>query len=525
MNKMVNWLSAPAAKEALHAGGEIAFLDVREAGQFADGHPLFATPCPYSRLELTVGALVPRLDVPVLLIDGGDGIAERSAVALRRMGYSDVSAIREGVRGWAAAGFTLFKGVNVPSKTLGELAEHRFQPRRIGAETLIAWRDAGREVQLFDCRPPEECQKMRIPGSVCLPNGELAHRFDAAVTGSGPVVLTCAGRTRSLIGTVGLTLAGISGEVFALENGTQGWALAGQRLERGAAPQPFPDLTGAARVATKARALALLEREGIPVIAAQTAIEMRAEAGRTTYLFDLRAPEDIKAHPLAAFTPALSGQLVQATDQWVGVRQARLILGDDPGLRAAIAAYWLRALGYEVFVLPLDASARQIPALPIPARLPDQPVTEVDPALALRETQDGRGQLVDLRPSAAFRQGHVAGAIWAVRPRLPALCKGVDAPVFLIAQTEAKAALAAGDLRAAGHNRIFAVKGGYPALIAAGAASVASSEPANSDELIDFVWFAHGRHDGDLTASRLYLHWEQGLIAQLDTAERAAFGL
>jgi rhodanese-related sulfurtransferase len=522
---MVVWLSAFAAKDALHAGGEIAFLDVREAGQFADGHPLFATPCPYSRLELTVGALVPRLDVPVLLVDDGDGVAERAAVSLRRMGYSDVTAIRDGVRGWAAAGFTLFKGVNVPSKTLGELAEHRFQPRRIDAQTLMAWREKGLAVQLFDCRPPEECQKMRIPGSVCLPNGELAHRFEAAVAPKGPVVLTCAGRTRSIIGTVGLTLAGISGDVFALENGTQGWALAGQRLERGAAPQRFPDLTEAAHRASKDRAYALLEAEGIPVITAQTTLDLRAEAVRTTYLFDLRAPEEIMADPLPAFTPALSGQLVQATDQWVGVRHARLILADDPGLRAAIAAYWLRALGFEVFVLPVDTSVRQIPLRPSPARRPDHRVGQVDPAFALQEIQQGRGHLVDLRASPDFRAAHIPEAIWAVRPRLPALCKGWSAPVFLIAQTEADVALALGDLREAGHESAFAVTGGLPALIKAGAAPVASADPPNCDEFIDFIWFAHGRHDGDLTASRLYLDWEQGLIAQLDPEERAAFRL
>ncbi|HDZ73178.1 MAG TPA: hypothetical protein ENH55_10445 [Aurantimonas coralicida] len=48
---MSRTICAADAKAAVHGGAEIAFLDVREAGQFADGHPLFAIPCPYSRLE------------------------------------------------------------------------------------------------------------------------------------------------------------------------------------------------------------------------------------------------------------------------------------------------------------------------------------------------------------------------------------------------------------------------------------------------------------------------------------------
>src|SRR3546814_2687645 len=44
-------ISAAQAKALVHDGAEIAFLDVREAGEFGEGHPLFAIPCPYSRSE------------------------------------------------------------------------------------------------------------------------------------------------------------------------------------------------------------------------------------------------------------------------------------------------------------------------------------------------------------------------------------------------------------------------------------------------------------------------------------------
>ena len=45
---------------ALANQGELAILDVREAGQYAAGHLFFATHVPYSRLEFDIEAFVPR---------------------------------------------------------------------------------------------------------------------------------------------------------------------------------------------------------------------------------------------------------------------------------------------------------------------------------------------------------------------------------------------------------------------------------------------------------------------------------
>ena len=53
-------LTAGQLKNLLHGSEEIALLDVREAGQFGESHMLFATPLPYSRLELDIVTLVPR---------------------------------------------------------------------------------------------------------------------------------------------------------------------------------------------------------------------------------------------------------------------------------------------------------------------------------------------------------------------------------------------------------------------------------------------------------------------------------
>src|SRR3954471_24048537 len=98
-------------KTMLHDGGELALFDVREAGEFGESHLLFATPLPYSRLELDVAALAPRRTARIVLCDEGEsGIASRAAKRLEAMGYSAVHILDGGTRGWAAAGYTLFAG-------------------------------------------------------------------------------------------------------------------------------------------------------------------------------------------------------------------------------------------------------------------------------------------------------------------------------------------------------------------------------------------------------------------------------
>src|SRR5436305_15156437 len=89
-------------------GGEIAFLEVREDGQHGAGHPLLAVNLPYSRLEIDVGRLVPRRSCRVVLIDGGDGVADKAARRLAGLGYSALHVLRGGVSAWEDAGYPLF---------------------------------------------------------------------------------------------------------------------------------------------------------------------------------------------------------------------------------------------------------------------------------------------------------------------------------------------------------------------------------------------------------------------------------
>src|SRR3974390_1356605 len=76
---------------------------------------------------------------------------------------------------------------------------------------------------------------MTIAGSISVPGAELVLRAGGvAPDRETTIVVNCAGRTRSIIGTQSLLNAGIANKVVALRNGTIRWARAGQELEHGA---------------------------------------------------------------------------------------------------------------------------------------------------------------------------------------------------------------------------------------------------------------------------------------------------
>lgn len=515
---MIRRVSAAEAKALVHGRDEFAFLDLREAGPFSEGHPLFATPCPFSTLEARVGALAPNPSGSVLLMDGGDGIADVAVNALSGMGYDRLSVVDGGVTGWEAAGFTLYKGVNVPSKTLGEIVEQKWHPKLLTPAEIRVWQEARRDFQFFDCRPPAEFAKMTVPGAQCLPNGELAHRLPALGEG-GALVLTCAGRTRSVIGAASLSLIAPGREIYALENGTQGWRLAGFDLLTGNEPLPYAELDEKGRQKTLTRAADFMAANEIPEASAADVRLFLSDTARTTFLIDVRSSGEATEDFLPAFVHALSGQLVQATDQWIGVRRARVVLADDLGLRAALAAFWLRKMGYEAHVAKIDDDLRSIEPLRRP-EWREEPLLTCQPAEALKAIRDGSARFLDARSSESYCACHVVGVHWVNRSRLSQLPLGQR--YLVLGDALPHASLVVKELRRLGHRTVALVAGGHDAVVKAGAATERSRQMQLAD-CPDVTSFARGRHDGDLAASRLYLDWEQGLVAQLDDEERAEF--
>ena len=508
----------------LHDGGEIALLDVREAGQFGESHPLFATPLPYSRLELDIGALVPRTAVRIVLCDDGDlGVAELAAKRLEAMRYTDVAVLDGGTTAWGAAGYTLFKGVNVPSKLFGELVEHAYHTPRVTARELVHMKESGEDLILLDGRPLHEHHKMTIPGSTCCPNAELPYRIASMVRNSGTkIVVNCAGRTRSILGAQTLINFGIPNPVYALENGTQGWFLSDLQLEHGST-RKYPDkIDDSTLPAQQAAARKLMGRFSVKSVAPKDMEAWLKEPDRTTYLCDIRTPEEFQAGSIPGALHAPGGQLIQATDQWVGVRNARIVLIDGgENVRAPVVASWLKQLGCDVCVLEGGIGAGLSGSQPAKPALPALP--SISPADLERTLDAGNCAVFDLGASMNFRKAHIPGSRWSIRSRLAARARGTKGTIILVSGDPDIARVAAVDLMEAGITDIRLLDSGLAAWTRAGYPTEASPDVPPNAECIDHLFFVHDRHAGNREAMTQYLAWETGLIAQLDPQDKASF--
>jgi rhodanese-related sulfurtransferase len=525
-------IDAATLQRWLHDGAEIALLDVREHGQYGEGHPFLAVSAPYSRLETEVPRLVPRLATRVVLLDDATSpkVAVRAARRLRGLGYNRVWTLAGGAEAWAANGHALFQGQNLPSKTFGEQVEHVFEVPHLSAQALQARQAAGEALVLLDGRTLQEHRKMTIPGALPLPNGELALRWRSVVPDDKTsIVVHCAGRTRSIIGAQILRDLGVPNPVYALENGTQGWALAGLELERGS-PRSLPGAPDPTqREAAQQQARAAAARAGAPELSAAQAQAWLDDPEHTTFVFDVRTAEEFAAGSLLGARHAPGGQLLQTTDQHVGVRGARILLLDDDGIRAGVVAAWLRRLGHEAATVSGGIAAPlRLPTTVTPA-LPEAPAEiGLDELRAWRASGRALPVLVDLRASTDYRRSHTAGSTWSIRPRLvdqvrQACSSKEPGPVWLLADDAATAALAAQDLREAGWRQLAWASAS--ALAEAGWPQESTPQQPTDADSIDYLFFVHDRHEGNLEAARRYLQWETGLVAQCALDELGVFRL
>ncbi|MEW9552283.1 rhodanese-like domain-containing protein [Nonomuraea sp. NPDC050783] len=512
-------IPAERVRALLLSRDEVVIADVREEAEYARGHPLWAANFPLSRLELDAWRRVPRRDTPIVVYGDADAPARRAIDVLRRLGYSRAHALAGGLDGWAASGGELFQDVNVPSKAFGELVESVSRTPSLSARHVQALIDSGRPPVIVDARRFDEFHTMSIPTATSVPGAELVLRIrELAPDPATPVVVNCAGRTRSIIGAQSLINAGLPNPVAALRNGTIGWTLAGQRLDRGAtraAPRTVAESHHALAVAG-ARAAA--RRAGVRSARVADLPGLR-EPGRTTYVFDVRSAAEFAAGHLDGSRHAPGGQLVQETDHYAPVRGARVVLVDDDGVRAAMTGSWLAQMGWDTWAIspaaPGDLTRRGEERDP----LPEPPSTDAVDAATLRawlEAGRPRTAVIDVAPSRDYAAGHVPGAWYAVRARLAAAL-GTIGPAdryVVTSPTGVLARFAAADLRGLTPAPVSVLDGGTAAWHAV---APLESHPARyAVEAVDRYRRPYEGTDNARTAMEAYLAWEFGLVEQLE---------
>ncbi|MGJ7508616.1 rhodanese-related sulfurtransferase [Variovorax sp. GT1P44] len=522
---MTATLSVSAVRAHLLARDEIALLDVREEDPYAQAHPLWAANLPLSRIEIDAWRRIPRRDTLIVVYGAHEGsdLAPLAAARLSELGYTQVHLLSGGLDGWRAAGGELFRDVNVPSKAFGELVEHERHTPSLSAQEVKSLIEARSDVVVLDARRFDEYQTMSIPTATSVPGAELVLRVrELAPDPRTRVIVNCAGRTRSIIGTQSLVNAGIPNPVTALRNGTIGWKLAGQVLDHGAARRA-PEAGEANRVVAQANAQDVARRAGVRWIGLEALATLEGP-GRTVYRFDVRTPEEYETGHLPGFASAPGGQLVQETDHHVPVRGARIVLADDDGVRAPMTASWLAQMGWEVYVVaPQSAAARSEqgtapadhPAAPSVAGIAPDRLVEVL-GISSQDTV-----VIDVTTSANHAKRHIPGAWFAIRAQLAHALDVVPVArrYVLTCGSSLLARFAAVDLRAllAARGRdaeVLVLEGGNAAWFAAGLRAETGwtrlATPAT-----DRYRRPYEGTDAPAEAMQAYLDWEFGLVAQL----------
>ena len=494
-----------------------AVLDLRERAAYERGHIFRTTSLPRRLLEFRLPVLVTAAATPIVLVDDDGRLAALAAPTLAALGYRDVRTLAGGLAAWRAAGLPTVQGINVPSKVFGERALHQAKTPQISAPELAARIARGVEMVIVDSRTFEEYARGCVPGAISVPGGELVLRIgDLVSRPDTPIVVHCGGRTRSYIGAESLRRMRLPNPIVALENGTMGWDLAGLTLERGATRRaPAPSARSRAAASLVAKRVAI--EDGITFT---TAAELEALIERRSHdnvaVLDVRTSEEYAGAHVAGAVWAPGGQAVQATDEYVAVRAAAIVLVCDGFVRSVMTASWLKRMGLpNVSVLagglPAWKEAGGAVATGHPAVEPHGGQRALSSVPSVGPGRLDGATILSVDTSDVYAHGHVPGAVWVCRSRLEwriaEIVPSRAASIVTTCTDGWQSRLAAATLHGLGYTGARVLEGGTRAWQEAGL-PVETGATKLLDEADDVVLKPY---DKGRAAMEAYLRWEEQL--------------
>jgi rhodanese-related sulfurtransferase len=508
-----------------------ALFDVRESGEAERGHIEAATFLPRRQIEFRIAALVPAKATPIIVYDDGDGRAQRAAETLGDLGYRNVRHLAGGVPAWKQAGHPVLTGSNVPSKDFGERVLTEGAVPYIDSVSLKARIEAGERIVICDSRTPGEFERICIPGAYSAPSFDLTlHAFGLA-DDYDQIVVNCAGRTRSIIGTSTLQVLGLD-RVCALENGTMGWTLSGYQLENGA-QRTLPSPSASSMTRGEEAAARLVAERPIKRIGAQALETLLANRDeRNAYVFDVRTLDEFTKGHIAGSLLLPGGQACQRTDDFLAVQDADIVFIDENEARALVTAYWFDRMGFpRIHVLEGGVSAwrsaerplatgrgRETPLGLAEARATVSPLSAS--AFAHWLADHAGAVIIDVGTSRQFKAGHLPEARWMPRGWLEARIGDyacATTPVGVTAADEAQAVFAAAALRKLGFVDVAVLAGGTKTWAGDGRA-LAKDAPTGFDQN-DLV---EPPYEKGKEAMLAYLDWETKLGHKYEAGDRHA---
>jgi rhodanese-related sulfurtransferase len=510
---MIKNVASEEIRRAVIEARIFALVDVREQRFYGQGHILPAVNIPLSRIEIKLPDLVPGKNTPLVFYDDGGDLAEIAANTAQVMGYSDIAILNNGLSGWKAGNYHLFSGTHVLGAALAESIDRATPIQKISASELSQMQNNGESIVVLDARPWDAFIDNHIPGGINCPLGELEYRFrDLVGDDKTPVVVNCAGRTRSILGARSLLIAGVPNPVYSLDKGTWGWWSAGLKLASGSGPRA-DTISEKGRGWSFASAQLVAREAGVKEIDEETLARWESEQNDIPlYLLDVRLPGEFESGHLADAISAPACQLIECSEDWIGVRNGRILLIDDDGVRARVVAYWLKKLGYqEVAVLSVDFKPEiNDPGKPvlidISKKYPSCPVDAINPEAVV----------LDLSPSTVFQQHHIPGALWFIRSYLKEIIGKIpDRQIVVMDDEEGRLArLVVEDLAKLGRDNAYLLDGDLESWRSSGA-SIESGDNGMLTAIDDCYYASPHSEIKKMRMKKAYMDWQSDMDLQI----------
>ncbi|MDP6768812.1 MAG: rhodanese-like domain-containing protein, partial [Arenicellales bacterium] len=206
-----------------------------------------------------------------------------------------------------------------------------------------------------------------------------------------------------------------------------------------------------------------------------------------------------------------------------GVRNSRLVLVDDTGVRATMTASWLIQMGWDnVYVLDSGLTQSDLEAGPEQREvlgLQDLDVQLADASVLNELIREQNTVVLDLSDSLEFRGGHVPGARRASRTGLEERLEKIegDNPTFVLTSPDGVLArFAAAEVSHREDLKVCVLDGGIEAWAGAGY-DLESGDDPDAGELSEDVWYKpYQQTDAIEEAMHAYLTWEVALVEQIE---------
>lgn len=522
-------ISPQSVCERIESSDPVAILDVRPSLDYVGGHILQSTWVPRPDLEQRLPYLVPNRSTPIILCDNHKERVTIDAAWVERLGYDAVSYMEGGVEAWEQAGFDLVEAegdvhataFNFESKLFGERVEAEHDLPKITPEELAKRND---EFTIVDVRNPPEYEKWgTVPGSINIEGVDVALYAEAVREEDRPLVLHCAGRTRSIIGTATLQELGFS-DVHELENGTMGWQLAGYDLAQGPGDPSGKQLSDDHYDQLRKSVSQLVKDSDITVLdpAELDQLDEAADEQQTVYWFDVRTENEYLAGHLPGARWVAGGQLIQTAGQQIAVRNAEIVLMSNSDVRSGTTAYWLKRMGFpNVRVLRGGISAwteyggmleEGFGEKSIGTDHVDKLVSHIAPVELSNLLSDGDVTVVNVGDFDTYEKGHLPSAVWIPRHDLEEAIEAgqIDADTIVLTCEEGTVSgLAAAQIVAElDDDRVAFLHGGLTAWRSAGL----SIEDSKTRTLASPREAVRKPYAQSHAAMKQYLEWEAGLV-------------